>query len=135
MVGGDGTVLDRARPVFAAFADPVLHVGAVGTGQLVKLVNNVVLTANWSMLLDAFAMGNGFGVSSEMLLEVLRHGTASSRALTLVNDVVGLDNLPTRVKPLLGKDSEIAFDVARRLGAPLGLLEEVIHHLWARGQP
>jgi 3-hydroxyisobutyrate dehydrogenase len=134
MVGGDEAVLDLARPVFSAFADPVLYVGAVGTGQLVKLVNNVVLTANWSVVLDAFALGNGFGVSSEMILEVLRHGTASSRSLWLLPDVASLHTLPTRVRPLLGKDSEIAFGVARRTGAPIGLLEEIIHHLWDQKQ-
>ena len=43
MVGGDDAVVDRVRPVFATYADPVLHLGSLGSGQMAKLLNNFAL--------------------------------------------------------------------------------------------
>ena len=133
MVGGEEPVVATARPVLSTFGNPVIHVGAVGTGQLVKLINNVVLAANFSVALDAFTLGEGFGVAPEMLIEVLRHGTGASRALEHLPTIEALSTLPVRVRPYLGKDSEIAFSVARQLGAPTGFLEAIVEHLWASG--
>ena len=45
MVGGDDAVVDRVRPVFATYADPVLHLGPLGSGQMAKLLNNLLFTA------------------------------------------------------------------------------------------
>ena len=118
------------RPVFEAFGDPVVHVGPVGSGQMVKLINNVVLTANFSILVDAVAMSEGFGIKPELVLEVLRHGTGGSRAVDLLPEDGSTAAVGARVHPLLGKDAAIAFAVARDLGAPVGRLEEVIDHLW-----
>jgi 3-hydroxyisobutyrate dehydrogenase len=130
MAGGDDHTVARARPVLGAFGDPVVHVGPVGAGQLVKLINNVVLTANFSILVDAVAMSEGFGMKSAMVLEVLRHGTGGSRAVDLLPDGDATKAVGARVHPLLGKDASIAFTVARELGAPIGQLEEVVNHLW-----
>jgi 3-hydroxyisobutyrate dehydrogenase len=130
MVGGDDESVRRARPVFESFGDPVVHVGPVGSGQLVKLINNVVLTANFSILVDAVAMSQGFDMLPEVVLEVLRHGTGGSRAVDLLPDGGSTAAVGVRVHPLLGKDASIAFAVARALGAPIGQLEEVVNHLW-----
>ena len=135
MVGGEAPTVDRARPVFETFGDPVLHVGPTGTGQLVKLINNVVLSANFSVVRDAFALGQGFGVSPEILLEALRHGSGASRCLELLGSVQALDALPERVRPLLGKDTEIAFSVAAERRVPTGALPAVVHHLWEAPDP
>jgi 3-hydroxyisobutyrate dehydrogenase len=130
MAGGDVDTVARARPVFEAFGDPVVHVGPVGSGQMVKLINNVVLTANFSILVDAVAMSEGFGIKPDLVLEVLRHGTGGSRAVDLLPGDGSTAAVGARVHPLLGKDAAIAFAVARDLGAPVGRLEEVIDHLW-----
>jgi len=130
MVGGDANAVARARPVFETFGDPVLHVGPTGTGQLVKLINNVVLSANFSVVRDAFALGDGFGVRPEVLLEALRHGSGSSRCLELLGGPEALAALPERVRPLLGKDTEIAFSVAAERHVATGALPTVVRHLW-----
>src|SRR5215211_604217 len=40
MVGGEPDVVERCRPVFETYADPVVHLGKIGSGQLTKLLNN-----------------------------------------------------------------------------------------------
>jgi len=61
MVGADDEAVVRCRPVFETFGDPVVHVGPVGTGQLAKLVNNVVLTANLGLVATALDVGGSLG--------------------------------------------------------------------------
>jgi 3-hydroxyisobutyrate dehydrogenase-like beta-hydroxyacid dehydrogenase len=53
LVGGDIDVLDHVRPVLAAYSDPILHVGAVGDGQRVKLVNNALFGATVALVAEA----------------------------------------------------------------------------------
>jgi 3-hydroxyisobutyrate dehydrogenase-like beta-hydroxyacid dehydrogenase len=53
LAGGDGADIDRVRPVLAAYGDPMLHVGPLGAGQGVKLVNNAVFAANIGLLAEA----------------------------------------------------------------------------------
>src|SRR3990170_7054800 len=48
MVGGDAEVLNRGRPVFRTFANDVCHLGDLGSGQVGKIVNNLIL---WACLL------------------------------------------------------------------------------------
>ncbi len=135
MVGGDGDVVARARPVFETFGNPVVHVGEVGAGQLVKLVNNVVLAANFSVLVDAVGMARGFGVDQDVMLDVLRHGTGASRAIDHLPENTPIEAVGGRVRTYLGKDSETAFEVARALGAPTGQLPEVVERLWVTTDP
>src|SRR3984885_12917090 len=46
VVGGDADVVERCRPVFESYADPIVHLGDLGSGQTTKLLNNLLFTAN-----------------------------------------------------------------------------------------
>src|SRR3954451_13441134 len=46
MVGGEDAAVEKARPVFATYADPIVHLGDLGSGQVTKLLNNLLFTAN-----------------------------------------------------------------------------------------
>ena len=81
LVGGDDAVVERARPVLSAYGDPILHVGPLGSGQAVKLVNNAVFAANIGLVAQAVRLGEQLGVSEEGLLAALPHGSAASRGL------------------------------------------------------
>ena len=80
-VGGADEDVERVRPVLASYANPVLHVGACGAGQRVKLVNNALFAATISLVADGVRIGGGLGVDEGTLLAALQHGSAASRAL------------------------------------------------------
>jgi 3-hydroxyisobutyrate dehydrogenase len=46
MIGGDPDIVERCRPVFATYAEPIVHLGGVGSGQVTKLLNNLLFTAH-----------------------------------------------------------------------------------------
>jgi 3-hydroxyisobutyrate dehydrogenase-like beta-hydroxyacid dehydrogenase len=81
MVGADRATFERIRPVLMAAASEVTHCGAVGAGQVVKLMNNMVLFQTVVALAEALAIGRAAGVDGTVLFETLGKGSADSFAL------------------------------------------------------
>jgi 3-hydroxyisobutyrate dehydrogenase len=118
MVGGDQDSVSRCRPVFETFGNPVIHLGPLGSGQLAKLLNNLVFTAQITMALESFTFADNLAIERTALADVLAHGSGGSRAAAILAaggfDLTGLRG----AAGLLRKDVEIMLDVARRIGAP-----------------
>ena len=81
MVGADAATFERIAPYLRCFATDVLHCGPVGCGQIVKLMNNMVLFEIGGAIAEALAIGRDSGVEPEVLLEALSKGSADSFAL------------------------------------------------------
>jgi 3-hydroxyisobutyrate dehydrogenase len=81
MVGADGATFARIEPYLRCFASDVLHCGPVGAGQVVKLMNNMVLFEIGAAIAEALAIGRESGVQPEVLLDALSKGSADSFAL------------------------------------------------------
>jgi len=65
MVGGDGSVVERIRPVLATFASSIQHVGGLGDGHRLKLVNNLVSMGFAALYAEALVLANKVGLSTE----------------------------------------------------------------------
>jgi 3-hydroxyisobutyrate dehydrogenase len=81
MVGADAATFGRIEPYLRCFATDVLHCGPIGCGQVVKLMNNMVLFEIGGALAEVLAIGRHSGVETEVLLEALSKGSADSFAL------------------------------------------------------
>jgi 3-hydroxyisobutyrate dehydrogenase-like beta-hydroxyacid dehydrogenase len=81
MVGGSGEVLARIKPYLACMGTDITHCGDVGTGQVMKLMNNMIVFQNVSALAEALAIGSRAGVDGALLFETLSRGSADSFAL------------------------------------------------------
>jgi 3-hydroxyisobutyrate dehydrogenase len=122
MVGGETGALARCRPVLEAFADPLVHLGALGTGQEAKLLNNAVFIAQLGLASDAFTIAMERGLDPAALAVVLTVGSARSYAAELIaSGDYDLSGLAQVAGSLLAKD----VDVLRRLLARqrAGLIE------------
>lgn len=111
MVGGAVEAFDHARPVFAALGHPerIVHVGAVGAGQITKVCNQMVIAATLAGVSEAFALASKQGVDPALVRRALLGGFASSRVL----DVHGQRILDGNYRPgfraeLFHKDLKIA---------------------------
>ncbi len=117
MVGGDEEAFSRCRPVFETFGNPVLHLGPLGSGQLAKLLNNLVFIAQIAMTTETFSFADRLGVERGALAQVLAHGSGGSRA-TAIMAASGFDFGGLRgAAGLLQKDLGIMLDLARTRGA------------------
>src|SRR5439155_724521 len=70
---GDPDAFELCRPVFAAFASDVFHLGPAGAGQVAKMVNNLILWACIAVNDEGLRLGRALGVDPERLCEALRH--------------------------------------------------------------
>ncbi|MFA1546288.1 NAD(P)-dependent oxidoreductase [Actinomadura chokoriensis] len=121
MAGGDPATVESCRPVFASYADPIVYLGPLGSGQVTKLLNNVLFTANLATSAGAVALGVALGVEPGRLAEVLSHGSGNSFALGSIARAGGtLEHLAPLAGPLLQKDARLVADLAEAAGASPG---------------
>lgn len=101
MVGASEILFEQLRPLLAMAASEVTHCGAVGCGQVVKILNNMVLFETVVALSEALALGETAGVDRRLLFETLSKGSADSFALrnhgmkAMVPDSFPLEAFPT----------------------------------------
>lgn len=123
MAGGEPETVDFCRPVFATYADPIVHMGPLGSGQLTKLLNNVLFTANLATAADALTLGQALEVDPHRLAEVISHGTANSFALGRVASAGGtLDRIAAHAGSTLLKDIKLMAALADAAGVPTGIV-------------
>ncbi len=80
-VGGDAEVVERLRPVLACYSADIVHTGGVGTAQVAKAANNMVM---WACLIadhEALALGTRFGIDVELLRGALLKSSADNYVL------------------------------------------------------
>ncbi len=113
MMGGDASDVARCRPIFESFGKPVIHVGPLGSGQIAKVINNLLLAAHMSLAIDTFDFASSLGLDQSAMASVLAHGTGASTAAALVA-AAGFDGRALRsgATPYFVKDIAILQDIA-----------------------
>jgi 3-hydroxyisobutyrate dehydrogenase-like beta-hydroxyacid dehydrogenase len=112
MAGGEGADFERARALFEVMGELVLHVGPLGQGQMIKLINNSVAAANAATLAQALTVGKATGVDLEALVQVMGAGSGGSTMLSL------------KAKPMLEHDYATLFKLEHMLKDVRLCLEE-----------
>jgi 3-hydroxyisobutyrate dehydrogenase-like beta-hydroxyacid dehydrogenase len=74
MVGATDAVFARIRPVLETWAGKIVHIGGVGDGHRMKLLNNFVSLGYAAIYAEALALANKVGISSERFDSVIRGG-------------------------------------------------------------
>jgi hypothetical protein len=80
-VGAAPAVYARIEPLLRCMGSDITHCGGVGSGQVVKILNNMVLFQTVNALAEALALGRRAGVDPALLFEALSKGSADSFAL------------------------------------------------------
>ena len=81
MVGGTEAVFKRMKPTLVHIGSDITHCGAPGTGQAMKLINNMVLFQNVVALAEALSLARKAGLSATKVFDALSKGSADSFAL------------------------------------------------------
>lgn len=125
-VGGGEDAVARVQPVLSCYGDPILHVGPLGAGQKVKLVNNALFAAHIGLLSGSVELGARLGVPESTLLSALPHGSTASRVLDIVAAGGSVSSFIATAGEFVGKDVAVARSIAAELGSDLGVLDDVI---------
>ena len=81
MVGAGDAVFAHIEPILRSMGTDVTHCGPPGSGQVVKILNNMLLFQNVAALAEAIALGRRHGVPAEVLLPTIAQGSGDSFAL------------------------------------------------------
>ena len=127
MVGGDTGLLERCRPLLETMGQKIVHVGPVGQGKVVKMVNQMMAAAHLVLIGEAFALGVRCGADPATLYDVIKTSSGHSKMMDLRLPGFLLDG---NVDPgfrldLMKKDVNLAVDSGQALNVPLFLTSVV----------
>lgn len=80
MCGGKSEIVDAIRPYLSCIANKIVHMGGTGSGQLTKLINQLLFDINAAALAEVLAMSVKMGLDSEKVGQVVNSGTGRSYA-------------------------------------------------------
>ena len=116
LVGGAVSIIERARPVFEAMGKSIIPLGPVGSGAMLKLVNNFVCGVQVAALAEAMAMIEHSGLDRAKALEVLTSGAPGSPLFKAVSTrMTALDYTPNFLLRLMAKDLGYAIHEGNKL--------------------
>jgi 3-hydroxyisobutyrate dehydrogenase-like beta-hydroxyacid dehydrogenase len=120
MAGGSADDIERVRPVLDALGKHIFHVGPVGAGQTVKLLNQMVAGGIMTLLGEAFVAAQAAGVDLEQLIDVMGQSSAASALLAARGKkfVLAGNYQPGFMCELMRKDMTLAVELAARLNVP-----------------
>ncbi len=138
MVGGEDKTIDRAAPLMEVMGTTIFRVGPVGTGRMVKALNQIITGMNVLILCESVVLAQKAGISPERVFDILSKCSANSFHLQ--------NKLPQFIIPgkfeggfridLMIKDLEIALQAAREMKTPMmftGLATQVYRAASASG--
>ena len=138
MVGGGREAFQKALPVFKSFGTSVRLVGAVGSGSVVKLVNQLLCSVHSLVAAEALVMGAKAGADPEVLLEILSTSWGQSFMLSRNGPVMVERGFADARAPLrlYAKDLALVQQFAREIGSPTPAAEltlEILREASSKG--
>src|SRR5882672_9570268 len=122
IVGGAAEVFAKCEDLFGAMGSRSFHVGALGSGLAMKLVNNMLVQVNTVAVAEALVLGVKAGLDPQTIYEVIRVSTGSSYAFDRrVPRILARDFSPTGTVDISFKDQELETGFAKQLGVPVFL--------------
>jgi 3-hydroxyisobutyrate dehydrogenase len=120
LVGGPSETLEKVRPVLAIMSKALVPAGPVGSGAMIKLINNFVCGVQVASLAEALVMIERSGLERARVLEVLTNGAPGSPLVKLVAArMTAGDYTPNFALRLMAKDLGYAIREAEKLGLEL----------------
>jgi len=137
IAGGAAEVFAKCQDLFGVLGSRSFHVGALGSGLAMKLVNNMLVQVNTVAVAEALVLGVKAGLDPQTIYEVVRVSTGASAAWELrVPRILAGDFAPGGTIDISYKDQELETAFAKRLGVPLllaNLTQQVYQMARAQG--
>lgn len=120
MVGGEPDTFATCVPLFDAIGDNVFHVGEIGSGNVAKLINNMLAFSSMMANAEALVLGAKAGVDTNVLWKIVRASSGANFAWEYGARAILRDRLaPTFAVDLACKDVGLATELAAELDVPL----------------
>jgi 3-hydroxyisobutyrate dehydrogenase-like beta-hydroxyacid dehydrogenase len=127
MLGGAEEAVSKVTAVIAAYADPCIRTGALGSALAVKLVNNLLFATHAQTAAAAIELGERLGVEQEALLQVLENASGRSFASSSIGRLGSVSGWSDVVGEFMRKDVAALEAELEDAGADGGLLVDIVH--------
>ncbi len=119
MVGGNPQTFERVRPLLATMGELVVHVGELGQGQTLKLINNSLGASNAAAVAEALVVADAAGIDLDKLVQVVMAGSGASAQLQLKSQPMREHDYTTLFKTAhMLKDVDLCLAEAEQAGVP-----------------
>jgi len=127
MVGGDADAVERCRPLLDQLGRATIHLGPVGTGTTMKLVNSLLaFTCTWASL-EGLSLATAAGIDVRTAVEVVRTGGASNFFIDRAVEGINTRNKPVQFAlDLAAKDAGLISEVAAACGVPSAMASAMV---------
>lgn len=122
MIGGDSKNIKLITPVLDKLSSNFTHFGPVGSGQIVKMINQILVLNNYAILAEALSFAEGYGIDASKIPDALSDGHAGSNLLThLFPRMINKDFDPQGYATQIQKDLKMVCDLADKKNIPTPL--------------
>jgi 3-hydroxyisobutyrate dehydrogenase len=130
IVGGDAQTVAACQDLFRAMGRSVFHMGGLGQGLAMKLVNNMLVQVNTVAVAEALVLGVKAGLDPQAIYDVVRVSTGNSFAFEMRTPrILKRDFTPGGTVDISFKDQELETAFAKQLGVPV-LLANVTQQVY-----
>lgn len=120
MVGGDKAAFDKIKPMFDCMGKNVFHLGAIGTGSIAKLCNNMVSFCNLAVASEAVMLAQRAGLDPQIMVNVMHTASGASNSLKRVDrKAIRGDFKQEFALNLAYKDLTLALELGKETDTPL----------------
>lgn len=138
MVGGKKEIFEKCLPIFQTLGKNITYVGELGSGEMTKLINQIIVAVNLAALCEAFALGAKAGLKAETIYQAIRGGMAGSKVMDMKVPRFENRNFAPGFKiDLHLKDLKNALSTAREMKIPLPFtsgVEQIMIALSGKGK-
>jgi len=141
MVGADGELFERIKPILAHMGRNIVHCGGAGTGQVAKICNNMLLGISMIGVSEAMSLGAALGIEPKVLASIINTSSGRCWSSDTYNPYPGvMDNVPASRgytggfgTDLMLKDLGLATDAAKQVkqSVVLGAMAQQLYQLWS----
>lgn len=120
MAGGDATTLENVRAILKCIGPNIHHIGAAGTANTLKAINNMMSNVNACAMMEGLVLGLKAGLDLKTMADVIKQSSGNSSALARVERAL----IPRNFEPgfkvaLMNKDLETFNTIAKTLHVPV----------------
>lgn len=133
MVGGERRCFDELQDIFAAVGKKIAYMGAAGSGQMMKAINQIAVALSVAAMTESLVLAQGAGLEVPQALDILQSGAAGSWSMSnYAPRILSGDLKPGFFAKHMLKDLKIVLDESRALGISLpatNLMKELYQSL------
>jgi 3-hydroxyisobutyrate dehydrogenase-like beta-hydroxyacid dehydrogenase len=119
MVGGEAKEFERVKPLLETMGELIVHVGELGQGEMLKLINNSLGAANAAAVAEALLLAKATGVDLDALVAVTQSGSGASAQMQMKSGPMRSHDYSTLFKTEhLLKDVRLCLEEAQAAGIP-----------------